>query len=440
MQELNVSKIVARITDFFGKTTTKLGRETKFVERDSKLTASLFVEALISASLSGTQVSNEEMCRFLKHKKTDITKQGLNKRFNKESADFIKELFNEALKQFTVEQHQVFEVLKPFSGVKILDSSGIELPSSLKELYKGYGGGASEAALKLQVLLDDTAGRIEHCAITSATKNDQSYTDHLSILKKDALYLQDLGYFRMDSFIAIQEAQAYFLSRYLPQTLLFTEEGIPFDLLNELRHTPEWLEASLLIGKKKKMPVRFIAQRVSDEIRDKRLKAIRKSYRRNQPSQLILELAAWSIYITNVPTALLGKEQIHFVYTLRWQIELFFKLCKHYAGIETINAKNPYRILCDLYARLITLVMFLHLCAPVRWQNERELSFPKAYKQLQASAAYFLNALKSPYRLTQFITQLLDDFSLFALKDKQSKKKQSSYQTINCLVTGDSIF
>lgn len=439
MQGLTVSKIAGTITQFFGKTTTKLGRETKFIERDSKLTAPLFVEALISASLSGTKVSIEEMCRFLKHKKTHITKQGLNKRFNKESSDFLKELFNEALQKFTVEQIQVFDLLKPFSGIKILDSSSIELPSSLKELYKGYGGGASKSALKLQVMLDDTLGKIEHCAITSATKNDQSYTEHLSILKKDALYLQDLGYFKIDSFIAIQKAQAYFLSRYLPQTLLFDEQGGSFDLLNALRCTEEWLEKTLLIGKKNKMPVRLIVQRVPDEVRDKRLKNIYKSYRKNTPSQLVIELAAWSIYITNVPSSILKKEHIHFVYTLRWQVELFFKLCKHYAAIDTINAKNPYRILCDLYARLITLVLFLYLCAPVRWHKGRELSFPKAYKYLQTGSAYFLNALKSPYRLAQFLIQLLDDFSSLALKDKQSKKKQSSYQTIQGLANGDSI-
>lgn len=439
MQGITVSKIAATITQFLGEKTTAIARKTKFIERNSKLTAPLFVETLLSASLSGTQVSNEEMCRFLKHKNTKITKQGLNKRFNKEAVEFLKELFNESLQTFTVEQTNVAELLKPFSGVKLLDSSSIELPSNLKSLYKGYGGSASESALKLQVVLDNTLGTLDQLELTSATQNDQSYTGHLSRIQKNALYLQDLGYFKIESFQAIQNMHAFFLSRYLPQTLLFDEGGAPFDLLKALRGTTEWIEKSLLIGKKSKMPVRFIAQRVSDEIREKRLKNIHTSYRKNKPSQLVLELAAWSIYITNVSASLLAKEHIHFVYTLRWQIELFFKLCKHYARIETINAKSPYRILCDLYARLISIVLFLYLCAPVRWSNQRELSYPKAYKQFQQSALCFLKALKSSYRLTRFISLLLHDFAFLALKDKTSKKKHSSHQILSMLTKGDSI-
>ncbi len=437
MQGATVSRIAQTITQFFNKTATKYGHETKFVQRQSKISAQLFVESLTSACLNHEKVSLEEICRLIKHRGVKLTKQGLAQRFNTEANQLMKQLLDDSLKTFKVEQPVMTTLLQPFSGVKILDSSGVELPSSLKQIYKGYGGGASNAALKLQVLLDDTAGQIEHLSITSATQNDQGFTHHLGELKKGALYLQDLGYFRIESFIAIQEAEAYFLSRYLPQTLLFNEQAQPFDLLKELHKTEAWLEQNIFMGKKKKIPVRLTAQRVSEEIKQKRLNNIYKSYRKNTPSQLVIELAGWSIYVTNIPSALLTKEQIHFVYVLRWQIELFFKLCKGYAGINKISGKNHNRIMCELYARLINLIIFLYLCTPVRWQQAQELSFPKAYKQLKKSSQAFFKALTSPYRLIQCIKNLISDFASLALKDKKTKKKLTSYQKLFEFANGE---
>jgi hypothetical protein len=440
MQERTVTKIAKTITEFFKGSANKIGRTTQFVQRKSKLTANIFAESLVCACLSDKKISLEELCGFMKEKGVSISKQGVNERFNEAAVRLFQQLFDKALKEFKVEQTSVFKLLQPFSSVKIQDSSGIELPSCLKNIYKGYGGSASESALKLQVLFDSINGSIEQLNLTDVTQNDQGYQEHLSVIEKSALYLQDLGYFSIQSFITIAKEGAYFLSRYLPQTMLFDEQGNPFDLLDNLRKTDTWIEQTLLIGKKQKFPVRFIAQRLDEETKQKRLQNIYKSYRKNQPSELILELAGWSLYITNVPDSLLTKEQIHFIYVLRWQIELFFKLCKQYAGIDKISGKNPFRILCELYARLILIVLFLYICAPIRWQNDRELSFPKAYKRFIRKAESFLKALSSLYRLTQFVKQLMDDFYKCALKDKETKKKISSHQKIHLLVNQETFF
>lgn len=440
MQGHTVTKIAQTITDFFKVSANKIGRSTQFVQRDSKLTARIFTESLVCSCLSDKKVSLEEIRDSIKEKGVSISKQGVNDRFNEAAVHMFQQLFDKALKSFKVEQISVFKLLKPFSSVRIQDSSGIELPPSLKKIYKGFGGGASESALKLQVLFDSVNGSIEQLNVTGATQNDQGYQEHLSVIEKTALYLQDLGYFSIQSFITIAKEKAYFLSRYLPQTKLFDEEGNPFDLLDSLRKTDTWMEQNLLIGKEQKLPVRFIAQRLDEETKQKRLKNIYKSYRKRQPSDLILELAGWSLYITNVPDSMLTKEHIHFVYVLRWQIELFFKLCKQYAGVNKISSQNPSRVLCELYARLILIALFLYICAPIRWQKERELSLPKAYKRFIRKAETFLKALSSLYRLTQFIKGLLDDLCVYTLKDKKTKKKISSHLKINLLVNQETYF
>jgi Transposase DDE domain len=340
MQAYNVTKIAQTVTGFFKGSANKIGYETQFVQRKSPLTATVFAESFVFSCLSDKKVSFEDICGFIRAQGVSITKQGLKKRINEKTVLFFQRLFDRALTHFQVEQTSVFELLKPFSSVKIQDSSGIELPSCLKHIYKGYGGGASESALKLQVLLDGIKGNIEQLNVTAATQNDQSYQGHLSAIKKAALYLQDLGYFCIQSFITIAKNEAYFLSRYLPQTRLFDEQGNPFDLLDHLRQTQTWIDRTVLLGKEQKFPVRFIAQRLDEETKQKRLANIYKSYRRRKPSELILELAGWSIYITNVPDSLLTKEQVHFVYVLRWQIGVSRLRTLHLVGASPTEVKD----------------------------------------------------------------------------------------------------
>jgi hypothetical protein len=429
MQDITISNLVKKISGFFSDTLEALGSRTKFIQRDSKLTASGFVETLLTSCLSG-DFTYEEQCRLLSKKKIVISKQGLQQRFNKKAGDFLSALVGEAMTQFKSDEEHVFKLLKPFSGVKIQDSSGIELPSSLAPFFKGHGGGASDSSLKLQVLYDELNSSIDKLSITDGRRNDQSFTEHLTMIQPKALYLKDLGYFKIASFKKIHEGKAYFLSRYLPQTLLFDENKEPFDLLKALRDTQVWFEKKVYLGKEKQLLVRLVAQRLDEETHKKRLKNIRKSYRRKTPSQLILELAGWSIYVTNISPKLLTKEQLHYIYVLRWQIELLFKLCKGYVQLDKIKGRSPYRVLCELYAKIIVLIIFLQLVAPFRWIDNTELSLPKAYNQFQKSAQEFFKAITSPYKIKKYLVSLISDFSFFARKDKKTPKKVSSHQKL----------
>ena len=47
MQGITISNLVKKISEFFGNTFEELGLKTKFVQRDSKLTASGFIETLL---------------------------------------------------------------------------------------------------------------------------------------------------------------------------------------------------------------------------------------------------------------------------------------------------------------------------------------------------------------------------------------------------------
>lgn len=434
MQGQNLPKICSTVISFFNKTTRELGKAVKFVKRQSKLTAALFAESLVMGCLSNSNINLEDMCRLIKKRGVKITKQGLHQRFNLEATVLMKNLLAEATQRFRTEKRAVIDLLKPFSSVEMIDSSGVSLPAKLKDLYKGYGGGSSsEAGLKIQLLLNYLGGQIEEMATTDACQPDQGFKDYLSGLKKGGLYLQDLGYFNIDTFLCFQTKGAYFISRYLPQTKLYDEEGKPISLLETLRKSgPNFSQTIWLHKKKNKIPVRLIASRLQEKDYEKRLCKINQAARKKSrvPTQETLELAKWSIFITNVEKSMLNDEEIYLVYSLRWQIELFFKVCKSQAGIDKISGKNPGRVQCELYAKLICLIIFLYLCFPERWQKTQELSFFKAYHQLRLSFSEFFAALRSSHRLLRFLKAFWSDLKDFALKERPRKKRRATYQKL----------
>lgn len=435
MQGRNLSNICHTVMCFFNKTAQELGKSVKFIKRKSKLTAPLFVESLLLGSLSNFAVSLEDMCLLIKKMGVKITRQGLHQRFNPEATDLMKNLFTEALQRFRAEKQPVINLLKPFSTVNIIDSTGISLPVTMKDLYQGYGGGSSEAGLKIQLLLNYKDGHMEKVALTSAREPDQKYTAYLDSVKKGGLYLQDLGYFNIDTFASIQEKEAYFISRYYPQTKLYDEKGQAIELLTELYRSGNFFSQAVWLHKKKtqtKVQVRLVASRLEEKEYEKRLRKINQAARKKgcTPTKETCELAKWSIFITNVEENILSHTEIYKVYALRWQIELFFKVCKSQAGIDKISGKNANRVQCEIYAKLISVVILMYFCFQERWQEKQEISLFKAYSQLRQRLSEFFRALTSVYLLAKFLKHFLSDLKDFSLKEKPRKKRQSTYQKL----------
>jgi Transposase DDE domain len=431
MRNETISNMSDTILEFFGKKVKKLSIQSGFKKRESKLTGSKFLSALVLGFIHNADASLEDICQLLSKGKLKITKQGLHERLNDSSVTFMELSFKESLRTFKEKSANTIELFKPFSSINILDSSGFCLPERLKNRFKGHGGSASQAGLKMQVLLNYMEG-ISHLWLTGATKNDQGFENHLSHIEKGGLYLQDLGYFVIDNMKKIQAAGGYFISRFLKKTLVFTKEGKEINLLSKLKKSGLAYECDVCIGKKSRFPVRLVAERVPKEVAEKRIRA-EKAYGHRKgytPSKRSLELMNWSIFVTNVPSTLLTLEQIILAYKLRWQIEIFFKLCKSEAGINKVSGKNYGRILCELYAKLIGVVLLLYLTMPVRWQEYQELSHRKAYVKLRNMASDFFRALKSPNLLKKVLKELLDDFKNFAFKDKRLRRKKTTVQQL----------
>jgi hypothetical protein len=68
-------------------------------------------------------------------------------------------------------------------------------------------------------------------------------------------------------------------------------------------------------------------------------------------------LAAWTLVVTSVPASILSIDEAFILLRARWQIELLFKLWKDCCLLDEWQSVKPWRILCEVYAKLLAIVV-----------------------------------------------------------------------------------
>jgi hypothetical protein len=418
-------KIVAFFSD---PSIEQIARETKFVQRRSRLTGLIFLKSLVMGFLEKPQGSLSHLAQVCADGDVTVSAQGIDERINEHSVAFFEAVFSQAINRFQNQCPLVLPILQMFSAIRIVDSSIMSLPAAMQERYPGCGGSGPLASLKIQLVFDFLVGNFQQICLQAGRSSDQAYWDYLKVVQLGSLTLVDLGYFCLDAFRAIAEAQAYFLSRYLYPTALLTLEGQRIDVVIWLnRESQNRIDLPVLLGSRQRLPCRVIAVRApTAAVADRRRKAIEKARQHHKVlTQAYLDLLAWSLFVTNVPAQRLSLDQVILLYRIRWQIELLFKVWKSYAGLNAIGPWRSARVLTELYAKLIGCVLFQFLIQPVRipdqvWAN-RELSTIQARLTLSHFAVRLNLSLCNLASFCLILQQMLAYFARFALKQKRIK-------------------
>lgn len=80
---------------------------------------------------------------------------------------------------------------------------------------------------------------------------------------------------------------------------------------------------------------------------------------------------------------------------------------------------KPARVLCELYGKLCSILIFHGLSNCVKLANDREISLTKAFIELQKRAReLFLSITGRLNDLKQCLKKLVVDWEKFSLKDK----------------------
>ncbi len=429
--KMNVNQMGQAIQNLFEKKAEQVAQETKFVQRESKLTGSKFLQIWALGFLQHPEASLNILCQVAEDLEVSITKQGIQQRLTPATVEFLQEMFEYAKATLQNKVPIALDLLTQFKAVQLVDSSGIALPDSLADEFPASGGDGPQAGLKLQTVWEFLRGNLSDVILQTGLQPDQIFEGHLSHVAQGVLFLCDLGYFNLVSLDNIAARKGYFVSRLNIQCTLYdpvSQERL--DLLAHLHQTAnDRIELKLLVGKDAKLPCRVLVIRLPAAVVEERRRKAKANARRKGRTLSAEKLAwlEWNIYITNVPLTMLSLRQVVLIYTLRWQIELLFRLWKSEAQLDRVVGRLRERVLCEIYAKLIGMVVFHFLTAPFRWAK-RELSPTKALQTLQRHAIEIAEAIGSNPDLLRVLNKLISRWQRFALKDQRRSRLSTCRQ------------
>ena len=203
--------------------------------------------------------------------------------------------------------------------------------------------------------------------ITADTKAEAQFLP----LSQSSLRLADLGYFSLDTFERLTQACVFWITKFKADCKLFDAQQEPLCLQRRFTsQTSDTLNLSCFIGASKRLPAHLVALRSSEAEANKRRRYIRRDAKRRgiNPSKQRLQLAGWNIYITNMDTDQFTVEQIATLVRIRWQAELMFKSFKSIGKVHTSRSKKPYRVLCEVYAKLIAQLVRHWVMIAIGWR------------------------------------------------------------------------
>lgn len=395
----HIVAISRKLSKYFEKERViEIGRKSLFVQRSSaKLGSYEFLLMNLFDRSSSKERSLNDSCDWLEeHFGISLSKQSLDERYNAYAVRFMKHCFEELLSSMnSLELEKVG--LKGFSGIQLTDSTSFRIGDNLATFYKGYKGNAGPSVLKIHLNYDLLNGKIEDIALGDGSVHDNAYNfGEREEIKADSLYLRDLGYYSFEYFRQIEESGAYYLSRAKTNVTFYQkDEGGNYKKMKwedylPLKGETKDIPAVYLGSYNKKLKVRLIAESVPEQVARKRLKKL-EEYAQKQKDKRVSEqrkaMCYYNVFITNAPVDKLTKQQIRPVYSLRWQVEIMFKLWKSHYNIDKVKKMSIFRFECHIYAQLIVALLDFALkqvMEPIFLdQLEEELSPIKATKLIK---------------------------------------------------------
>lgn len=438
IKKLDTTGMSEKMVQFFSdQRVEETARQSQFVRRRSEITGWSFLKAVVLGFLEKPGASLNELAQSFLDLGVEVTPQGIDERITVFSVAFLRAIFSQALASFRNKCPLPLAVLQQFSAINIVDSSTKSLPENMADEYPGCGRKGAQAALKIQLVFDFLHGNLKQVEMETGIDSDQGYRDYLKVVEGGSLTIVDLGYFCLDAFRAIAEKSAYFLSRYFYPTGLLDEAGKPIDLARLLRkQRSARTEVAVKLGcrAQHQLPCRLIMLRNPKEVTEKRRRTAKEHAKKRGTtlSSTYLFLLGWTLFVTNAPERMMRLQHVYSFYRMRWQIELIFKLWKSYCGLNQILTWRKERVLTELYAKMIGIVLVHFLLAPLRIPDEVWAEREVSQVRFQQILARFARSFKQDLTDAIALAKTLDDFVRqvvrFALKQKRCQQPNAYAQ------------
>ncbi len=409
----------------------RAGWQTGMVQRsDATFTGSRFVQTLVFGLGAKPRASLTDLTQMTAKLGVRVSNEALHQRFDREAATCLEQVLAAAVRQVIAAEPLVLPLLERFSEVVVQDSTVIILPEVLAEVWAGCGGDphAGNAALKLQLALDLRSGRLRGPQLHDGRESDRNASLDYD-LPPGSVRIVDLGFWELAALARLLERGVYWFSRAQASTKLQTADGRWWELLELLeKRGQQPLELAVRVGKQEQVPARLLAVPVPTAVVARRREELRREARDagEALSPLRLALARWSIYITTIPEELLSLEEALVLGAAHWQIELLIRLWKSHGEIDLVRDHKPWRVLCELYGRLLNQIVQHWLLLISCWE-EPARSLTKAAQTIRSHWICLAQGMRRREALIETIEDLARVIQA-GCRMNPRKKKPNLYQ------------
>jgi hypothetical protein len=456
----SISQVADALKGVLTRRAKELERETEFVQRSTaQLDGPTFVQTTVFGWMDTPEASYPQLRHVAASLGVPVSSQAVEQRFGAESAALLREVLQEAVGEVLSSEARAPELLSRFKGVYVQDGTIISLPPELRDEWRGCGGSTPEAgqsSLRVQVRLDLAQGGMQGPWLQEGRAAERSGEAHEAPLPEGCLYNVDAGYFTLAEMRAHGKAGCYWLTAANAGTLLIAERGQCWDLVSFLgAQKGDEVDVQVFLGKRERLPVRLIARRVSPEQAERRRKSAKRSVegkakgvqrpnvhtrraagdkRKRQRKQrktgkARLQLLDWTILITNVPKALLSIDEALVLARCRGPIELCWKLWKQVGKVDTWRSAKPYRILTEIYAKLLGCLITHWLTLLECWQAPNR-SMVKARQVMQWMAPVLALAVAGVVPLEMMVQRTATSMATGCTVNAR-RKRPAAYQLVD---------
>lgn len=328
--------------------------------RERVFSAKQLAYLLVLGWLGNPQAGLSALARFAGSLGLRVSKQVIDERLTMRTADWLLAVLRRAVQYLVCAQAVSIPLLQRFTAVLVEDGSTISLPAALKSIWRGSGGSGPEAALKLTVRWDLLGGTMQGPYLQEGRQHETQSPLRSQAMPRGSLWIADLGYFALVWLSQLVRQGVYFLMGLKEPVTVCNAQGQRVDILELLPpQEQQTVDVPVSLGARKQLSARLIARKASPATVERRREQLKeRAHKQCKPiNPRHWELAQWIIVLTNVPSSLLSASEALTLMRARWQIELLWKLWKSLGVLDEWRTGNPVHILCELYAKLLGVLV-----------------------------------------------------------------------------------
>ena len=270
----------------------------------------------------------------------EVARSAVTQRFGLGSAALMQQVFERAVARLPTAAHpELLGKLEQFQQVLADDGTVLKLKPLLEKLFPATRTNTMAAAGKLHARADLVNRRIVRVELTGERESEIAAARREPIAP-NTLYMADLGYTSYSYYAELKAGDAEFLFR-------LKENANP--TVVEVRHGVFAPKRS--VGMKLNEVTFCLTHDTFD---------LDASFPTDDGTATFRvvgcfnhETGKYHCYVTTLPPELFTAEELAGLYSLRWVIELLFKLLKSSCHLDHLNTSNPDALRTHIYASLL---------------------------------------------------------------------------------------